>query len=93
VNLVKLHFALEKHIRNFSIFHEFYPASNHSIFSSTSRASFEDKLILFLSVHDRTFMLVDIFSAIFHTVRTVYRIIVPRNLRNVILYKRNKFFA
>jgi glycosyltransferase involved in cell wall biosynthesis len=90
INSIKLHFALEKPIRKFSVFHELYPASNRYIFSSTWREFLANKIILFLSVHDRTFILADIFSAAHHAVRTVYKMLVPKNVRNVIWHKWNK---
>jgi hypothetical protein len=90
VNCLKLCFAQEKQIRNASVFHELYPASNRRIFYPAWRETFANKVLLFLSVHDQTFILTDIFNSVFSAFRAVYRIIVPKNLRNVIWHKRNK---
>jgi glycosyltransferase involved in cell wall biosynthesis len=90
INSIKLHFALEKPIRKFSVFHELYPTSNRYIFSSTRREFLANKIILFLAVYDRTFILADIFRAAHHAVRTVYKMLVPKNVRNIIWHKRNK---
>jgi glycosyltransferase involved in cell wall biosynthesis len=87
INLLKLHFAMEKPIRKFSVFHELYPESNRHIFSPAWRMSFINKVILFLSVHNRMF-LADIFIAARHAVRAVYRLIIPKNVRNAVWRRR-----
>jgi glycosyltransferase involved in cell wall biosynthesis len=93
INSLKLRFAQEKSIRNFSIFHELYPPSNRCIFSSTWRELFVNKVILSLSVHVQTFILADILNAIFHAARTLYKTIIPKNIRNIVRQKRNNKFA
>jgi hypothetical protein len=93
INSLKLHFAQEKAIRNFSIFHKLYPQSNRFIFSSAWHEMFANKVILFLSVHDQRFILADAFNTVYHIVRTVYKIIIPKNIKDLIFKKRNSGFA
>jgi glycosyltransferase involved in cell wall biosynthesis len=90
INSLKLRFAREKSIRNFSVFHDLYPPSNRRIFSPTWRETVINKVVLFLSLRTRTFIAVDILDMVVHAVKATYRIIIPKNLRSVIWKKRNK---
>jgi glycosyltransferase involved in cell wall biosynthesis len=87
INSLKLRFAQEKSIRNFSVFHDLYPPSNRRVFSPTWHEIFINKVILFFSVHDWTFV-ADILNAVVRAIRIIYRIIIPKNLRSVIWQKR-----
>jgi glycosyltransferase involved in cell wall biosynthesis len=88
INSLKIRFTQEKSIRNFSVFHDLYPPSNRRIFSSTWREAFIIKVILLLSVHDRTFISADILNTVVHVFRIIYRVIIPKNLRKIIWQKR-----
>jgi glycosyltransferase involved in cell wall biosynthesis len=85
---LKMRFVREKSIRNYSVSHDLYPPSNRRIFNPAWRELFIDKVILFLSIHDRTFIAADILDMIVHAIKAIYRIIIPKNLRSSIWQKR-----
>jgi glycosyltransferase involved in cell wall biosynthesis len=93
INLIKLSFVLEKSIRDTSRLHELYPASNKQIFNTAWKETLYNKILLFLAVNHFSLMVyfsIDAFNLIKKIVRSIYRILIPANIRRFIWNKRNK---
>jgi glycosyltransferase involved in cell wall biosynthesis len=91
INSLKLHFIIEKPIRNLSKLHELYPSSNQYIFDTTWSESFYKKVFLFLAVNNFpcVFSLIDFFLMLINITKFIYRICIPPNIRKHIWQKRN----
>jgi glycosyltransferase involved in cell wall biosynthesis len=94
INSVKMHFIFEKPIRDFNKLHELYPDSNHNIFNSLYRETIIKKTIFFLALYNISLasILADINTVITFALRGIYRILIPKNIRNIIWKKRNMQF-
>jgi glycosyltransferase involved in cell wall biosynthesis len=97
INSLKLHFIREKAIRNSSKLHELYPASNDRIFNNSWNEGLCNKIFLFLSSKHLdlpvyfviVYFLMDTYNTLKNSVKSAYRIIVPRKIRSFIWEQRH----
>jgi glycosyltransferase involved in cell wall biosynthesis len=92
INSVKLPFLLLPDIRDISRLYILYPQSNKNIFSTTWQVSFMKRCLFYFALHNLFFPLklfdflkIAEFTSI---IRKIYRLIVPRNIRLIILKLR-----
>jgi glycosyltransferase involved in cell wall biosynthesis len=90
INSVKLHFILEKPIRDLSKLHNLYPDSINHIFNKSWHENFFNKIFLKLVINDFPFIfiLIDVFYTLLYILKKAYRIIIPSKIRAFIWQKR-----
>jgi glycosyltransferase involved in cell wall biosynthesis len=88
INSLKLHFVMEKSIRDTSKLHELYPVSNKQIFNTAWKDDLFKKIILFLAVNNLTYLAYPL-SYFFNLLKKIYHSLIPQNIRSVIWIKRN----
>jgi glycosyltransferase involved in cell wall biosynthesis len=87
INSLKLHFVLEKPIRDNSKLHELYPVSNKRIFNVTWGEPWDNKVLLYLTA--KHFGLLAYPAAAFvNLVMKIYRLLLPKKIRSIIWEKR-----
>jgi glycosyltransferase involved in cell wall biosynthesis len=89
INSLKMHFVLEKPIRDRSKLQELYPVSNKRIFDSTWTEALYNKMIIFFAVNNLAFIAY-MLANFFNMLKNIYRLIVPKNIRSIIWNKKNK---
>jgi glycosyltransferase involved in cell wall biosynthesis len=89
INYLKLHFVLEKSIRDVSKLHKLYPASNKHIFNATWGEALDNKVFLYLTVNHLGFLAYPA-KAFVNFARIIYRLITPKKIRSVVWEKRMK---
>jgi glycosyltransferase involved in cell wall biosynthesis len=89
INSIKLHFVLEKSIRDVSKLHKLYPASNKHIFNATWGEALDNKVVLYLTANHLGFLAYPV-KAFVNSARTIYRFLMPKKIRSTIWEKRMK---
>jgi glycosyltransferase involved in cell wall biosynthesis len=90
INSLKLHFILERPIRDLSKLHELYPNSTKSIFNKTWKESIFKKIFLKLAIENFSFIfpVIDIFYAPLRFLKKIYRLIIPSKIRMLVWQKK-----